>query len=214
MYAHDNVKYATLYKHHRNEGGKATREYRAFRDMMNRCYYTKHNRYHRYGGRGITVCPRWLEPRGFDHFVDDLGRCPDGFQLERVDNDGPYSPENCIWETRENQCLNRSTTRKIEHQGKTLSINEWADSTGIPYNTLEARLNRSNMTVQEALETPVRHTNYRGALVINYKGQDKGLAEWCRYLNLPYPTIQARLAKGWSVDEAFETPIRIMRKTA
>ena len=206
MYAQDTERYATLYKHHRTEGGKAVREYRAYRDMLNRCYYKKHNRYHRYGGRGIQVCLRWLGSEGFDNFFDDMGVCPEGLQLDRIENDDDYSPDNCKWSTRREQCLNRSTTRKIEHNGQTKSIAEWADETGIAAGTLERRLNSSRMSVATALSTPVGTADKTHKLFFDFRGETKSLKVLSDEFGLNYGLVRRRLVRGWDIERALTTP--------
>lgn len=82
-----------------------TLEYRVRTYMIQRCYNTKHDSYPDYGGRGIYVCDRWLE--SVENFVADMGKCPEGHTLERIDVNGNYTPENCKWDTLGNQGYNK-----------------------------------------------------------------------------------------------------------
>lgn len=83
-------------------------EYNSWRAMKERCYYKKHTQYKDYGGRGITVCDRWLDrARGFYNFLEDMGPRPEGTTLDRINIDGPYSPDNCRWATYVEQSLNK-----------------------------------------------------------------------------------------------------------
>lgn len=84
--------------------------YAAWRGMKSRCYREKDPRYKDYGGRGITVCERWLD--SFENFLADMGERPEGLTLDRKDNDGPYSPDNCKWSTRSEQQRNTRRQKK------------------------------------------------------------------------------------------------------
>lgn len=90
-------------------GGKSTHPlYDTYNDMIGRCTRPTHQAWARYGGRGITVCDRWRND--FWAFVADMGERPAGHSIDRVDNDGPYSPDNCVWATASQQARNRRET--------------------------------------------------------------------------------------------------------
>jgi hypothetical protein len=102
-----------------------------------------------YGGRGIRVDCRWDE---YGRFLSDMGRKPSpDHQIERIDNDGDYSPDNCRWATRKEQGRNRRNSALLTAFGRTATVVEWAESTGINYGTLWSRLNEYNWTPERAV---------------------------------------------------------------
>ena len=127
-------------------------EYGIWKRMRQRCSDPNVREYARYGGRGIAVCPEW---DSFERFLSDMGRRPTALHtLDRTDNDGPYSPENCRWSTRLAQARNLSSNHTLTFNGETLSMAEWAIRIGIPYSTLRSRL-RYGWTAEQALASPV-----------------------------------------------------------
>jgi hypothetical protein len=109
--------------------------------MRNRCGNPRHPSYPNYGGRGITVCDRWLA--SFEAFLQDLGPRPSSrHSLDRIDNDGNYEPGNCRWATTSLQNRNSRQNVRISYLGRTLTLCEWSALLGIPRHTLENRIAR------------------------------------------------------------------------
>lgn len=116
---------------------KETRaSYSTWTNMLYRCHDPEHQQYADYGARGIIVCERWRAD--YDAFYEDMGLRPAGKSIERRDNDGPYSPENCYWADDFQQAKNKRSSRIIE--GKTLG--EWCIEAGLSISTVRDRLAR------------------------------------------------------------------------
>jgi hypothetical protein len=114
-----------------------SRMYSVWQSMKARCSNPNNTAYPRYGGRGIRVDPRWLN---FERFVADMGEAPDGTTMDRIDNDGPYSPENCRWATPKEQANNTRRNVTIKTSRGDLSILEAAQVAGITYIAMQKRL--------------------------------------------------------------------------
>lgn len=95
---------ATL-KHGYARRGRIDPTYITWRNMRNRCRKPSNKDYPNYGGRGITVCARWLN--SFENFILDMGPKPLGMTIDRIENDGNYEPGNCKWSTSVEQSHNR-----------------------------------------------------------------------------------------------------------
>jgi hypothetical protein len=121
--------------------GRDTRDptYSKWAAMKQRCLNPKHARYHRYGGRGIVVCERWLH--SFENFLADMGECPAGdWSIERENSDGNYEPGNCSWLERPKQGSNTSRVLTFIHEGKTIrGMPALSRATGVLLSTLKGR---------------------------------------------------------------------------
>lgn len=101
--------------HGATSGGGRTPEYQSWRSMRERVLNTNHHAYYRYGGRGITICDRWLHGdakiTGFECFLIDMGPRPEGTSIDRINTNGPYAPDNCRWTTAAVQARNATDTK-------------------------------------------------------------------------------------------------------
>jgi hypothetical protein len=126
--------------------------YRVWKSMISRCFNRNNRNWHNYGGRGITVCERWMD---FTLFFEDMGHNPPGLSLDRIDNNGSYCKENCRWASPREQGQNRRMSVLITFQGQTFCVSEWARRVGIKMDTVWKRLYVRGWTVDKALTTPV-----------------------------------------------------------
>ena len=121
-------------------GQTKTAEYRVWSQMLERCRNPNDKGFHRYGGRGITVCEQWND---FAAFLCDMGERPSGdHSIERIDNDRGYEPTNCRWELWKAQCRNMRTNRIITIDHVKSSVAEWAEIMGVNVHLIHGRLYR------------------------------------------------------------------------
>lgn len=123
--------------HGHTKNGKIPRSYGIWFDIKRRCLDPDNHAYKDYGGRGITICDRWLK---FDKFLEDVGEPPSGLTLDRKDNNGNYEPGNVRWSTRKEQANNRRSNRIIEHQGKRQNVATWCEELGLQRQKIYARI--------------------------------------------------------------------------
>lgn len=131
-----------------DEARQRTAEYQAWRAMRQRCLNPRHRAFARYGARGISVCKSWAS---YAVFLADMGRCPSGLTLERLDNAKGYEPNNCVWATRKEQQRNRRNTLKVSFRGELRPLAEVAEAHGKPYHLVWDRIFRSGWSVEKAV---------------------------------------------------------------
>jgi len=127
-------------KHGHAKKGKVSNTFNTWNNMLERCTNAKLKAYPRYGGRGITVCDRWMGEDGFVNFLSDMGERPKGYSLDRIDNEGNYEPSNCRWATPTEQARNRSSTRIVSIDGVDMSVAEFTEVYNLPYESARKRI--------------------------------------------------------------------------
>ncbi len=135
---------------HRSHGMSETPIWHTWKSMLRRCEEVGHKDYPNYGGRGISVCERW---HTFENFYADMGDKPDGMSIERTHNEEGYSPDNCVWATKQEQNRNTRSTHFVVVGGRKTSLAEAVEQSGLPYHTVKSRIYRG-WSIEDALTTP------------------------------------------------------------
>lgn len=134
----------------RTHGKTETPEYRTWSHMKGRCENPTDHKYPIYGARGIVVCGRWQK---FEAFLEDMGEKPSpAHSIDRIDNNGPYSPDNCRWATRHEQAQNKSTNIHVVISGQPVTMMEAERRLGISRGAITVRANREGETKQESAD--------------------------------------------------------------
>lgn len=127
--------------------------FRSWSHMRQRCMNPSDKGFPKYGGRGIQVCDRWQE--SFENFLADMGAKPPGHTLDRIDNDGDYTPDNCRWATPRQQANNTRRNRLLAIDGEVKTAAQWARVSGVTSGAIRARL-KSGWPIRDAVFTPTR----------------------------------------------------------
>ena len=139
----------------KKHGMKGRPEYTCWARLKTRCYKLDSPDYPDYGGRGITVCERWLS--SFENFYADMGPRPSSsHSIDRIDNSLGYSPENCRWADDHQQCRNRRSNINVEYNGQVMCLKDASSLAGISYYTVRARIQKFGWSVEKALTAPKR----------------------------------------------------------
>jgi hypothetical protein len=148
--------------------------------------------YSSYGGRGISVCEQWrADPMSFVQWALANGYAP-GLTIDRKDNDGNYSPENCRWATALDQGKNKSNNRFITHDGRAQTISDWERETGISGAIIQVRLDRCGWSVERALTErpkPRKQIFYQG-------GVGRTMREWAAAAGVSHSAACRRAKHG------------------
>jgi hypothetical protein len=134
--------------HGHRVGRKTTRTRKAYEHAKGRCFNQNDPKYPQYGGRGITMCREWADD--FLSFLRDMGECPEGLTLDRINVHGHYEPGNCRWATSRQQARTRTDNVLVEHGGMTYVLKDFAALMGVGYKALHTRVRYRGQTPHEA----------------------------------------------------------------
>lgn len=183
-----------IYKYSPHDSAENRRMYDIWNGMRKRCRNENCVRYKDYGGRGIDFCKEW---ENFDNFVEwaKVNGYESTLTLDRIDNDGDYTPENCRWATVKAQNRNKRTCVMVEYKGETKSLVDWCEELGLPYYTIQKRI-KKGMDPKDALEKPVRSAK-------------DSIASKCRERGIKPQVVYDRVLKlGWDLEKALDVPAR------
>lgn len=142
-------------KHGHNKNSERSPTLQSYSDMLKRITNRNTRAYKDYGGRGITICDRWLGDSGFANFLEDMGERPEEMTIERKNVNGNYCKDNCKWATDIEQANNKRTTKWIDYNGRRLALSVLAAEVNLPARVIYDRL-RLGWSVPDAMETPVK----------------------------------------------------------
>lgn len=132
--------------------------YSRYHKIKERCYNPNSKSYKRYGGRGIKMCDEWLNDyKSFETWAIANGYAPE-FAIDRIDNDGDYSPENCRFVTLSENNQNRCSSRFYTYNGKTQNLTQWCTELGLNYRTVMYRMRRG-WSFERSITEPVIKRN-------------------------------------------------------
>lgn len=177
--------------------------YTVWKNMKTRCYNSQYWNYPNYGGRGITICEEWLKDFSSFYSWALSSGYQEGLTIERVNNDGPYSPDNCKWATKEEQDANRRNNHRLTYKGETKTVTQWAKLTGLPAAAILSRI-RYGWSPDEIIETP---SGGKSETIV-YDGITEKISYWSKVTGFSAHTIRMRLRAGWSVEDTLLRPVR------
>lgn len=141
----------------KTHGMTNTPTFKVWQGIIARCERPSSISYKYYGAKGIKMCERWRN--SFLNFLEDMGERPQGMTIDRKDSSADYSPENCKWATIHQQNNNKSDTRHILFNGKTMNMTQWAKEIGTSPSALHHRIANMGMSIEDALTIPFSRSN-------------------------------------------------------
>lgn len=202
----------------RYHGKSKTSIYHSWLGMKARCTNPNNPAFKNYGGRGITVCDRWMV---FENFHEDMGDRPGQFTIERIDNDKGYGPDNCEWAPRSKQARNRRNLIMITMDGETHPLSVWVERYGGNYKTIHMRIYKG-WDPEKAIKTPDvtqrigvpfgRSIHDFEHITVDTADGKMTLGEAISRSGLKPDTVTQRMKRGWSVQEALALPPRKGRR--
>lgn len=189
-----------LLKHGHSSYRKLSREYRAWSAAKRRCTDPTCHVFPRYGGRGIRMAPEW--ERDFLAFYRDMGPCPPGYTLDRINNDGNYEPGNCRWAPRAIQARNHSRNVVVTYNGKEYVLKDLAEELGVPYKRLHRLYRTEGYSLEDAIKAAMSF-HRRTDVLVTFNGETLTLKDVARRTGKDYPSLHYFYRRrGMSLDEA------------
>lgn len=179
---------------HIKHGRARTPEHRAWSHIKSRCFNQKVPEYKHYGGRGITMCQRWID--SFENFLADMGSKPSKLHsIDRIDNNGNYEPSNCRWASFNEQANNKRSNRLVIINSKSKTMSEWATENGLNREIVHKRLRRG-WSGESLIASPMQ------AQKISYCGKNASIPEWSEITGIKTATLYWRIKQKWPLDKA------------
>lgn len=176
-------------------GMRKTAEYRIWTHIKSRCYNEKVPEFKHYGGRGISMCDRWLS--SFNNFIADMMVRPTNkHSIDRIDNNGNYEPSNCRWATSSEQANNTRSNRKITINGTTKNMGQWANENGLRHESVYKRLKRGKSGADIIASRP-------DLIMLTFNGVSASIKDWSDKTGIKKATLYWRLnTQHWPIEKA------------
>ena len=190
----------------RRHGQCGSRTYKSWHSMKMRCNNPNSSGWELYGGRGVSICNRWLE--SFENFYADMGDRPENTSLDRINPNGNYEPSNCRWATPKQQSRNSRNTVKVQWKGEERLLVELCEELGIDVRRTYSRIHRG-VPINEAVSTELFYgvSPHKNDHILEFHGEKKRIVDWARETGIKAVTLYSRIRAGWSIEDALTLPL-------